>query len=97
MSWLLYLDAKLWGKTPSEYLRITDPYKGYCLDQAIGFFGSKIETELQEAEDKVRSRKGKVRESAIKQARERVLREYGILGEEQHQPRQFADPALLMT
>jgi hypothetical protein len=85
----------MWGARPSEFLRVEDDYVGYCLDQAVGFFGSFIESELEQAEERVRSRKGKTRESAIKQARMRVLRQYGIQAG-QTEARQFADPALLM-
>lgn len=86
----------MWSKSPSEHLRITDEYVGYCLDQAVGFFGVTVEQELEKAEDKVRSRKGKTRESAIKSARLRVLTKFGIR-EGVTETRQYADPALMMT
>jgi hypothetical protein len=52
-----------------------------------------IEQALEEAENRVRSRKGKVRESAVKAARMGVLQQYGITSQ---QPRQFADPATIV-
>lgn len=77
-------------------LHVKDEYVGYCLDQAVGFFGSKVENALEQAEEKVRARKGKVRESAIKAARLGVLKQYGIIVEgSKQETRQFADPALM--
>jgi len=85
----------MWGTRPSDLLRVEDDYVGYCLDQAVGFFGTFIESELEQAEERVRARKGKTRESAIKAARMRVLRQYGIQSGAT-EARQFADPALMM-
>jgi hypothetical protein len=62
----------------------------------VGFFGGQVENELEKAEEKVRARKGKTRESAIKAARLRVLQQYGITGKDQPETRQFADPALMI-
>jgi hypothetical protein len=75
------------------HLAVSDEYIGYCLDQAVGYFGTTVEYELEKAEDKVRSRKGKTRESAIKSARLRVLTAFGIKDAE---TKRFADPALMM-
>lgn len=86
----------MWQIRPSDLLHVSDEYVGYCLDQAVGFFGSFIEQELDQAEERVRSRKGKTRESAVKQARMRVLQTYGISPGGGSGTRQFADPALMM-
>lgn len=85
----------MWNRPPSVHLRLESEYAGYCLDQAVGFFGSTVEYELEKAEEKVRSRKGKTRESAIKQARLRVFTNFGI--REGTAAGRFADPALMMT
>lgn len=86
----------MWQVRPSELLRVRNEYVAYCLDQAVGFFGSFIEQELDAAEERVRSRKGKVRESAVKAARMGVLQTYGISPGGGSGTRQFADPALMM-
>jgi hypothetical protein len=44
--WNLYQNAKQWGARPSELLGITDLFDAYCLDDAVGWFGSEIESEL---------------------------------------------------
>jgi hypothetical protein len=61
----------------------------------VGFFGQTVESELDKAEEKVRSRKGKTRESSIKAARVRVLQQFGIGGTSKTETRQFADPAIM--
>ena len=88
-SWLLFSNARTWRCRPSELLNIEDDYVAYCLDEAIGYFGTQLEYEL----DKVSSGKESKGERAAKQKRQAVLDR--VLGKNADKPR-FADPAVLM-
>jgi hypothetical protein len=38
-----------WGTPPSVLLSITDPYKAWCLNEAIHHFGTEIEAAISKA------------------------------------------------
>ena len=95
--WILYQDSRQWQVRPSELLHVSDEYVGYCLDQAVGFFGMKVESALDEAESNVSHKKsGRSRATAVRNARSQVLQRYGITTEGQEPRRQYADPAAMM-
>lgn len=87
-AWLLYNEARAWRTSPSKLLAIDDWYTGYCFDQAINYWGSYVESEL----DKVEGKDSK----ATHQARQTRLQ--GLLAEgDTPSSGQFADPALLFN
>jgi hypothetical protein len=87
-AWLLYTQAKTWSVRPSDLLNIDDWYTSYCLDQAIAYWGTFVETEL----DRIEGDKPKV----VEQKRKAKLHE--LLGTEGETPSgQFADPALMFS
>lgn len=60
-----------------------EPYRAYCLDEAIGFFGGTVENELAECQGKDYDRLSKV-----------VLKKY--FGEDDESPTGvYADPAIM--
>lgn len=70
---------------------IQDSYVALCFDQAVGYLGTSIEAELEQAGN--RPSKG---ESKARMARERVLKKH--FGDEYGQQKnQFADPAAFFT
>ena len=76
--------------TPSNLLGLTSgSFEAYCLDQAIWYFGSHIENEIEQAGHK--KQKG---EGQLIAARKRVLSKYLDSGETKGQ---FADPAALFS
>lgn len=89
-SWLLYSNAKQWKVRPSQLLDIEDAYVAYCLDEAIGYFGSQLEFEL----DKASSGKESKGERSAKMKRQSVLDR--VLGPPKKETARFADPAALM-
>lgn len=75
------------GLTPSQVLGLTiGSYEAYCLDQAVWYFGTSVNSELE----KVGRKKAKG-ESTSEAARKRVLAKY--LGDDAGP--QYADPAAL--
>jgi hypothetical protein len=66
--WQTFQAAKRWGTTPSALLHINDPYLAYCVDEAVGYFGSHIEQAL----DEVKGKNDKIKNSK----RENLLRKY---------------------
>lgn len=86
---MLWLRSQSLRRSPSSLLGLTEgSYEAYCLDEAIWYFGSTIQHELEKAGQK--RQKG---EAKMEAARKRVLAKR--LGEE-NVPQQYADPALLM-
>ena len=66
MRWMIYNQAKMWSKKPSEIIGIKCGYIAYDFDMAIGMFGSFVErriddVELTESEKKQRNAKGTLR------------------------------------
>lgn len=54
----------MWGVRPSNLLGIDDPYRAYCLDEAVGSWGTYVTNELDKIDgktDKEVSRKRKNR------------------------------------
>lgn len=84
----------MWRCRPSDILRIEDPYEGYCLDQAVGAFGSSVEAEMDKAEQAASKGKGSS-EQAVERAKKQVLERFGITGNGQGE-QQFADPVAFM-
>lgn len=82
------MDSRTWRCRPSELLGLEPgSYEAYCLDQAIGYLGTMVESELDRAGH--RPSKGEKKTEA---ARKRIIAKY--MGETE-QKKQFADPALL--
>lgn len=67
---------------------IQDPYVAYCFDEAVNYFGSKIESELDKAGDKPSKSQRKT-----EAARKRVLDKF--LGVEQSDSQKFAAPPMI--
>lgn len=67
--WQTFQAAKRWGARPSELLDLgDDPYVAYCVDEAVGYFGTYVE-------DKIRNVKGK--NDKVKAAKaDNLLRKY---------------------
>jgi hypothetical protein len=86
--WVLFVEAKTWNCRPSDLLAIEDDYVAYCLDQAVGYLGRTIESELNKVEGKT--------EIETEQKRKIILDRF--LGEESDKPRRglYADPAAMM-
>jgi hypothetical protein len=75
---------------PSQLLGLTPgSYEAYCLDQAVWYFGSTVNSELEQAGQK--KSKGQGRSEA---ARKRVLAKYLSTGSDPVK-QQYADPAAL--
>lgn len=83
------MDAKTWNCRPSDLLAIEDTYVAYCLDQAVGYFGRHLESELEKAGADAKS------EQEGEWKRRAVLDKY--FGEEDKPSSgRFADPAAMM-
>lgn len=52
MLWETFVAAKMWGTRPSDILGIEGSYEAFCIDQAVGEFGSFIEGELDKVKGK---------------------------------------------
>ena len=87
--------SKTYSQSPSALLGLRndpdDAYVAYCLDEAIFFFGSHVENELNEAEENTRSKS----KGAKKSARQRVMSKYLTKAEEAKGA--FADPAKFLS
>ena len=84
------MDAKTWSCRPSELLNIEDDYVAYCLDQAVGYFGRALESELEKAGSDAKN------EDDAQWKRKRVLDAF--LGEEDKpQSGTYADPAAMFN
>lgn len=90
--WLLWQKARALHLQPSSILGIDDPYVAYCLDEAVIFFGLRLESMLEEATNPTPSKE----ERQAKDAQDRVLRQ--VFGDEINiAPKKFADPALMFS
>lgn len=75
------------GQAPSDILGLTrGSYEAYCIDEAVWYLGTTIESELDEAGNGKPS-KG---ERKAHDARKRVLEKY--FGKAPEEQRKFADP-----
>lgn len=75
------------GVTPADLLGLeAGSYEAYCLNEAVWYFGSTLESEL----DKAGQKRGKG-EGKMVAARKRVLDRF--LGTEKPDSQRFADPA----
>lgn len=83
--WDLWLSSTRFQVRPSTLLDVQDPYQAFCLDQAVRFFGSALEAELEEA-----SSKEKTAEKATR-ARQAILDRVLFPGETPK--KRYADPA----
>lgn len=82
------MDAKTWSCRPSDLLNIQDDYVAYCLDQAVGYFGRTLESELEKAGSD--SKNDNEAEWKRKAVLDRFLDE-----DDKPQRGQFADPAAM--
>lgn len=77
---------------PSEQLGLTrGSYEAYCLDEAVWYFGTIVESELEKATQPRKKAKG---QAAAEAARKRVIAQY--FGPEGGSQGQFMDPAILV-
>lgn len=81
--WQLYNQSETWGKLPSEILFLEDWQDAYMVNQAVWYFGKELEIALNEAEEKVKTAKGK------KARRQQVLDRWLSL---QGGPKQYRNP-----
>lgn len=73
---------------PSALLGVTDPWVAFCTDRAVFTFGTTIESEMDEAENRLPKN---AKEAAHRRARQKVLDDY--LGVElSEQPERFRSP-----
>ena len=78
---------------PSQQLGLTlGSYEAYCLDEAVWYFGTIVEAELEKAGQPRRKAKG---QAAAEAARKRVLAKY--FGPKGGSQGQFMDPAALLA
>lgn len=79
---------------PSLLLGLTSgSYEAYCLDEAVWYFGTIVENELEKAGQPKKKSKGVAEAEA---ARKRLLAKYFDNGDKKSLPNQgFADPAAL--
>jgi len=83
--WDLYLSSTSYNSRPSHLLNIEDPYKAFCLDQAVRCFGRTLEARLDEAGADAKN------QEQAKRARQRILDQVLTPGEVPK--KRFADPA----
>jgi len=50
--WGLFNNAQLWHQRPSQLVDITDGYEAYCFDEAVAYFGHRIQEEVEKITDK---------------------------------------------
>lgn len=87
--WLLWLKAKALSQRPSTLVDIgMSNYVAYCFDEAVTFFGLKLENMLDEA-----GHKPDKESRRIENAQKRVLDK--VLGAQQGSG--FADPATMFS
>ena len=86
--WVLWRESQALRESPSTLLGLTrGSYEAYCLDQAVWYFGSYIDAEVEKAGHK--KQKG---EAQLMAARKRVLSKY-VDGPDAKG--QFMDPSVL--
>lgn len=86
---MLFVQARGWKTRPSKLLGIKDKYIAYCLDQAIFYFGTSIDYELEQVDEK--------NPEGAQHKREQLLRSF-LYPEAESQKKhkgQFADPAAM--
>lgn len=87
---MLWQQSQALRVTPSSLLGLTSgSYEAYCLDQAVWYFGSQVQNELDQAGQPKAKGQGKV-----DSARKRVFAKYMSEGSTKGQ---FADPAALFA
>jgi len=87
--WALFLQSRGTNLPPSSIFGLTaGSYEAYCFDQAIWYFGSTIEAEMEKASMPKRRGKGSSDDTELK--RRQVLNKY-MKGPDA--PGQYADPA----
>lgn len=87
--WLLWHKAKALSTPPSELIGLPrGSYEAYCLDEAVIYFGSQLESLLDNA-----GHKPSKEERRAKAAREAILNK--IFAEDDDKGSGFADPALM--
>jgi hypothetical protein len=64
-AWLIFSQAKQFNRAPSDILRIEDDYVAYCLDEAIWWFGTYVESEVAAAQ-KSRGKKDNERKQQVR-------------------------------
>lgn len=88
---MLWLKAKALGVTPSSMLGIeSGSYEAYCIDEAVVYYGSSLEHELEKA-----GHKPSREDRKIEAARQRVLDKWLTDDDEPKKQTGFADPALM--
>lgn len=84
----MYNNARTWSCRPSDLLDLSDdPYRAYCLDEAVSYFGGLVEGELNECEG--------TGDDLLRQ-RQRVLDSYFKPENEMPTKGMYADPAMMI-
>jgi hypothetical protein len=68
--WATWTTAKSLGLSPSEYLRVEDPFVAYCLDRAVTLFGTTLENEIRTKTEDAKNTK------SAKRIAERIMNQY---------------------
>lgn len=63
--WQVYQTAKTYRVRASELLGISDPWTAFCLDNAVSYFGTSLEAELESIEGKTAKEINKQRERTM--------------------------------
>lgn len=82
------MEAQQWGVRPSQLVGVSDTYVAYCLDQAVGYYGSWVDAEL----DKASSKPSKEEVAAVEKRKRRIREILGTAEDDKTQG-QFRDPA----
>jgi len=85
---LLWVQSKTWGVLPSKIIGIKNSYVAYCFDQAVHYFGNKVEIELDQV-----SQKPNKEQRRAEEARERKFRQLLGLKAQDMASKTFMDPA----
>lgn len=87
---MLWLESQSLRVTPSNILGLeAGSYEAYCLDQAVWYFGSQVQNDVEQAGQPKAKGSGKI-ESARRRTLDKYLKEPGASTKGQ-----FADPAML--
>ena len=92
MVWILYGEARRWKVPPSELLGLEPgSYDAFCLNQAVNYLGSHIESELDKVGQKKDS-KQRSNEAARQRRLEALLTPKG-----KERKGQYMDPAVIFN
>lgn len=85
---MLYQNSQKFSCRPSDLLGLHDEYEAYCVDEAVAYFGSTLEYELDKIEAKS--------QEETRRRRKAILQKY-LFPEDKPTESNFADPALFFS